>query len=477
MSLLQKDGLYESIVALSGMAIVLLDLDGRRIFANDRMVELSGRSREEFLSGCFGDTLLPEDRKRARAAFKRCIETGETIHGFMCRWPVGGKTRHGSSSWSPVRDPGGNIVGVQVTTLDITEMVQAQEALKRSEALYHTLLEAVGAAVIRLDREGHRTFVNDFAAELYHRPKAELLGGRFGDNMVPEDRKGARDLLEKTFRTGKPVFGLVTRRIIDGQERHVMANWVPIRDANGRVTEVQSTTYDVTEYVKLREQEELYSAMLDRAQEEERLRISQFLHDDTIQALLALSHTLQDVLQGQGVVGEAARGQLEQASTVVLDQIEALRRLSLTLRPAVLDRMGLDAAIRWLVRQTCEANGVAGVADIGEGWRRLSPAVEVRLFRIVQEAVNNAVRHGHPRQLRVSMDIKDGCIDLLVEDDGQGFDASRSQVEMLRQGHLGLTGMRERARELGGELTVESQPSQGSRIHLRAPVEQAEHSV
>jgi PAS domain S-box-containing protein len=331
----------------------------------------------------------------------------------------------------------------------------------------------MGGSVIRVNREGRRTFVSDHTAEFSGRPKEEVLSGRFGDTMVPEDRERAWALLMETFRTGAPVSGFVSRQLIRGEERHIMANWAAIKDGDGKIVEVQTTSFDVTEQVRLREQLELYVARMRRAQEEERLAVSRFLHDDTIQALLLVALAVGEVISEGRVEGHDKRT-LQRCATTLQDQVEALRRFSMGLRPAILDRMGLDAAIEWFVRETCEAKGVEGVVHIREGWRRLKPSVEVRLFRIVQEAVNNAVRHGSPRKVEVSLVLLDGQLELEVKDDGVGFEPNASHIDLLRGGKLGLVGMQERAKALGAEVRIESKTNAGCRVYLWGSVEKME---
>jgi len=465
--------LYKGLVELSGTAVALLDREGQRIFVNDHAVRFTGWSLKQLLGGEVGDFLIPEDRERAWEVFRRCISTGEAEYGFVARREVDGEIKHHSANWAPVRGADGQIVGVQATMMDITDLIKAQEAVSLSEELYRTLIEASGGAVVRVNREGKRTFVSDYTAGFYGRSKEDMLGGRFADSVVPEEAGKAWELLRETFRTGNRVRGLVTQQVLRGRLRYISANWVPIKGRDGNIIEVQMTSTDVTEQVRLHEQLELYSVRIRRAQEEERLRVSRFLHDDTIQTLLAVCHGIQSLVMREETA-ERVRIELEQANKIMMDQVEVLRQLCMTLRPAILDRMGLDAAIRWFVRQACKPNKVGGTVTVGEGWRRLDPAVEVRLFRIVQEAVNNAVRHGRPSKVTVSLDISDGRLELLVEDDGQGFKPSESQIELLLEGHLGLAGMHERVRELGAELAIESRPGAGTRILVRGDVEKME---
>jgi PAS domain S-box-containing protein len=468
--------LYRQIVEHAGLAIFLVDQEGRRIFANDVAIHLSGRSRDELERGRFADSLVPEDRERALSAFKRCIDTGEPVHSFVTRWIRNGEIRYGAANWAPIKGDNGQIACIQVTLMDITELVQAKDEIQHSQELYRSLIEAVGSPVIRVNREGKRSFVNDHAVHFHGMPRETLQTGYFQDCMHPEDAEKASKLLRETIEKGQPVYGFVTRQSVKGETRHISANWVPIRDSQGSIVEVQMTSTDVTDVVRLREQLELFGIRIRKAHEEERLSISRVLHDDTIQTLIALSNTVQRLLASEHSPDQT-RKELEHIRTVLLDQVDALRRLSVTLRPALLDRMGLDAAIRWFTRQACEPKGIKWAVRIGEGWKRLNPSVEIRLFRIAQEAVNNAVRHGEPKNITVSLGIDDGALDLRIEDDGKGFTPTLSQMELLQQGRLGLVGMLERARALGAVLTIDARPGAGTRLHLQGTVARMEEAA
>ena len=129
--------------------------------------------------------------------------------------------------------------------------------------------------------------------------------------------------------------------------------------------------------------------------------------------------------------------------------------------------MGLAAAIEWFVEQACGPEAVKSSVRVGKGWRRLGPTAEVGLFRIVQEAVNNALRHGHPQNVNVTLDIADGLVELTIEDDGQGFSPPRSHFDLLSKGKLGLLGIEEGARELGAELDIRARPGKGAVIAVR----------
>ena len=358
----------------------------------------------------------------------------------------------------------------------MTEAVAAARDVQRSSELYRSLVEAVSGMVIRLDGAGKRTFVSDGVAQQKGRSKDELLGGELGDDMPPEDRDMVYEMLEKVFQTGESIHGITTKQLIAGESRHILANWVPVFDEDGSVRELQTTSMDITNQVSMREELRSYGARIRQAHEEERGSISRVLHDETIQTLTAIGHRL-DTLIARHEFPQAVINELESFANVLRDQSDALRRLCMGLRPAMLDRMGLGAAMKWLVRHACEGKSVSGTVRIDEGLKRLNPSVEIRLFRIVQEAVNNAVRHARAKKVEVDLDIKGGHLELQVEDDGIGFDMTTNSTEQFHGDKLGLMGMHERARKLGAALDIQSTPGEGCRVFLRGSVDQMAANV
>ncbi|MFH1141309.1 MAG: PAS domain-containing protein, partial [Chloroflexota bacterium] len=262
-ALIRSEQLYRDIVALVDVGVTRFDLDGRRTFANEAIVKRYGVPVEELLKGSIADRKLSDDRERGRQHFRQCVETGKPVTDIASRFVVKGRTRYTRGNLTPIFGDDGKVVGVQATSVDITDLMEAQEALKRSEELYRSLVDSVGAAVARVDREGRRTFINESAFSGSGKTREEMLAGRFGDLIVDmKEREKAWALLQETFQTGKPVRGFISREQALGGPRYFSANWEPIRDASGNVAEVQVTSFDITELMeaqqRLRESEQLY---------------------------------------------------------------------------------------------------------------------------------------------------------------------------------------------------------------------------
>ena len=201
------------------------------------------------------------------------------------------------------------------------------------------------------------------------------------------------------------------------------------------------------------------SRRLVRVQEDERRTVARELHDEAGQALVSLRYGLQLLERETDSAGIAARvAELKRTTDAVID---SLHRLAAALRPPSLDVLGLDAALRQYLGSIEAKSGlVVRYKARGLAGERLSPSIETSLYRIVQEAVTNVVRHAGATRVDVLVERADGRVLVVVEDDGDGFTPADPQGAQ----HLGLVGMRERAEALGGRLSIESAPGAGTTI-------------
>jgi signal transduction histidine kinase len=198
---------------------------------------------------------------------------------------------------------------------------------------------------------------------------------------------------------------------------------------------------------------------LDAAKEEERRFIAGELHDDLGQLLTVIKLRLQ-----MGAPGADTLGLVDQA-------IDRVRKISRELRPAMLDDVGLIPALRDHVVSQSALAGVPIQLDMPEGEDsspRLSPALEIACFRIVQESLTNALRHASAAQIRVRVARTAGAIGLTISDDGNGFDTA--SLAALSAGHLGIIAMQERVRARGGTFAITSAPGAGTRVQVDLPI-------
>ncbi|GBC87672.1 Signal transduction histidine-protein kinase/phosphatase DegS [bacterium HR12] len=206
-----------------------------------------------------------------------------------------------------------------------------------------------------------------------------------------------------------------------------------------------------------------------RAQEEERQRVALEIHDGIGQVLTSVALFAADLDQ---VVPEEHRDRVVRVKELIQRAIAESRALVWSLRPPDLERLGLVPAVEHLA-ENLRGRGDTRIDVLDEtGGRQVPQDVETVVFRIVQEALNNAVKHAKASTISVIVGQRDGRLSVVVEDDGRGFDVAeveRRETPELSEG-FGLRGMRERAELVGGTLTLESQPGRGTTVRLEVPI-------
>jgi signal transduction histidine kinase len=211
-----------------------------------------------------------------------------------------------------------------------------------------------------------------------------------------------------------------------------------------------------------------YIGAITRAQEDERRRLARELHDDTIQALIALKQRVQ--LTRLGLKGQPAADSLEELESLAEHTIDNLRRQTRALRPIYLEDLGLVTALEMLVQETSQSAGIpVDFHRLGDE-RRLPSEVELALYRMAQEALSNVTRHAQAGQANVELRFEHKVVSLEVRDNGQGFEVPRSPAEFAPSGHFGLLGLHERAELIGARLEIDSAPGEGVCIRVNMPI-------
>jgi signal transduction histidine kinase len=234
---------------------------------------------------------------------------------------------------------------------------------------------------------------------------------------------------------------------------------------------IQERTAKVEQlYEELQQRDQLRARLLQKlisAQEEERRRIARELHDETSQVIGALALGLDTAIAT--LPEGASRDQLLEARALALRTLDGIHRLSFDLRPSVLDDLGLFRAIEWYAERDLRRRGIAVRCESDEQDDRLPPEIETALFRAVQEAITNIVKHARAETVLIQCATTPKAVTIEIEDDGQGFDpASISDTAASGRG-LGLAGIRERMEILGGDAMIDSAPGRGTRVVLTVP--------
>ena len=211
----------------------------------------------------------------------------------------------------------------------------------------------------------------------------------------------------------------------------------------------------------------LLSKQLVEAQEAERRFIAHELHDEIGQALTAIKINLQASKRQPGLALQ--EGRLDESIKIVEQTLQQVRNMSLDLRPAMLDDLGLGVALRWYVERVAQRTGFATQILIEPLKTRLPSHLETVCFRLTQEALTNIVRYAQARQVWVELRLQNDVLTLRIRDDGLGFDVKASLERAALGNSLGLLGMQERIHTVGGSLEIDSSPQSGSRITARFP--------
>jgi signal transduction histidine kinase len=250
-----------------------------------------------------------------------------------------------------------------------------------------------------------------------------------------------------------------------GEAFNVMARRIQAEEE-----ENQTLAADVQEQAAAREQ--LLKRLM-TAQEEERRRVARDLHDELGQDLAGTAMQLEAIERAWPHGPEKALPALHKARALLANATERVYDVIFSLRPSVLDDLGLAAAIRSHAERVLRGTGTRFTLKADNFERRLPPEIETAVFRSVQEALGNALRHGQAGEISVVLDVQDGLLQVVVADDGVGFDVH--SVTRSRAGHeargLGLLGMQERVSPWGGEVQVESEPGRGTRLSIRVPLQ------
>ncbi len=435
--------------------------------------------------GYFWTSIIhPDDREMVLKEAKRTTETGEpyTQEFRMLR-------KDGSVLWVfdvavlvETRKDGMQIwVGAE---LDITERKLAEQALEESESKYRDLVERLPATVYLMEGTDYDDtrfiYLNPQATPMGYHEQDYLDDPNFWKKIVHrDDIERVEEIARTAMNAGEP-YVLEYREIApDGRIQWTRDEARVVRTDSDGNRLWQGITFDITERktaeLQLEETVELLQqtdrarrellAELVQAEEAERARIADDLHDDSVQALTALGLRL-DLLKIRASETGFAQD-VEGLRRMVEDIVDRLRKLMFDLRPRILDEGGLTAAVAALLERLRAETGTAARLDASLS-REPPEALRAILYRLVRECLVNVQKHADAAHVDVTLRNEDGGIRAIVRDDGAGFDPVHLAPSA---GHLGLASMRDRAQSARGWLTVASEPGAGTSVEFWLPTD------
>ncbi len=367
-------------------------------------------------------------------------------------------------------------IGTQITmAVENARLFEIQRDTSRrlavSEANYRRLLEHASDAIWAHNLDGRVVAANRAAGELAGFASAdEMIGRDVRESLNWEGlnlaRKVRRNLLEN-IPFQQPYEQHLVR--MDGREIILMISSSLIKyDGENQVFE--HVARDVTRERRMQDNLRYYVQQITRTQEEERNRIARDLHDDTAQALYALTRQIDNFIRDAGTgLSSGTIVFLQKLEQQARTALQGVRRFSQNLRPPMLDDLGLMATLRWLVRDMQQRGNLKTSLVIEGRERRLPGHVELTIFRVVQEALTNVEKHAQASTLDVTISFEVDSLKILIEDNGKGFQLKGELTDLPRAGRLGLVGMDERIRLIGGKLNISSEMDKGTTVSVTVP--------
>jgi PAS domain S-box-containing protein len=350
--------------------------------------------------------------------------------------------------------------------------------LQGAEHPYRVLVETINDGVATLDREGRVLYANSRFAAILRAPEDNFIGTPLQSHVLASDRKTLQGLISEGLLNSTQ--GEITLDAAEGRPRLVRLALTPVQNSDPQTVCVVAT--ELTELAEaneaLRSNEESLrqlSARLLKLQDEERRHIARDLHDVTGQKLAVQAMGLSQVLKRKAAaLDEDARRVLNECAALNKQVSEEIRTLSYLLHPPLLDELGLSSAVKWYAEGFERRTGIRVKVDISADFERLPPDVEVTLFRVIQESLTNVHRYsGSPRAF-VRVKVHSGDIEVQIGDFGKGMhqdmlSAAAGKVAPLG---VGIQGMKERMRQLGGKLEITSRLNDGTRVTATLPLAQ-----
>ncbi|MBB3010049.1 PAS domain-containing sensor histidine kinase [Cupriavidus alkaliphilus] len=486
-SLEKNEARMSAIIRSSVEAIISVDSQQRVVLFNPMAEALFAWPAELAIGRPLGDFIPERFRTAHEEHVRRFGITGVSERQMGRQRALFALRRDGSefpieASISQTVEGGTRLFTVMLR--DITERARADEALRmslhrvrESEARLAGIIRSSMEAIITVDSDQRVILFNPMAETLFGWPAAEAIGRPLAD-FIPERFRQAHEGHVRRFGvTGVSDRAMGRQRALyalrrDGTEFPIEASISQIADQGTRLYTVMLR--DITDRVRaeeaMRRSREALQHLSDgilSTREEEKRRIARELHDDLGQRLSAMKMDLAmlgaDLKEGKSM--QSLLAGVAAMNAVIDETVASVRRIASDLRPALLDELGMLPAIEWLASDCAKRYGLSVAVDGTD--IEVSEQVAIAMFRIVQEALSNVVRHANATAVHIRVAHDQGRLELQVRDNGVGWDKMVEDDEPRKS--LGLLGIRERARLLGGTVEVDSAPGQGFCLAIRIP--------
>ncbi|MBW2005369.1 MAG: PAS domain S-box protein, partial [Deltaproteobacteria bacterium] len=471
--------LFSQAAESSPDGVAMGNFEGRITYVNETFVRMFGYSKEE-LMGKEIASIHPKDQiPKLEEALKATIEGGWT--GELVGKRKNGELFPMAISSTVAMDEKGRIIAHMASHRDITERKQSEEVLRESEEKYRSLIESTEDSIYLLDKNCKYLFMNKKHLSRFGLTLDKVVGRAYSEFHSEDDTKELVGKVEKVFETGKSLW-YEYRSQKDGG--YFLRTLSPVKEPDGSMKAVTVVSKDITqrkqaeealrrsneELLKEHNQRMMLSKSLIDLLEKDRRQIAMELHDHIGQILTSLKMNL-EMIHGKLKPEHGELGtRLTAAQERTIQAIKDVRNISRGLRPGMLDALGLVPSLRDLFNETQQQIDIEIQLFSRNIPKRFNPEKELAIYRIAQEGLTNIIKHAQAKRVFVNLVKKSGVVSLSIEDNGVGFDQAKAMKISKKKGPLGLLIMRERAVQLDGEFTIESQPGKGTHLLVEIPL-------
>lgn len=455
------------------VGIFKADANGQCVYANDAWCQLSGLSQAETLERGWARAVHPEDLPKVNAKWEESVRSrGQYLNEFRLVQPDG-RLHHVLATGQPTYDDKGRLQGFIGTVLDVTERLLAQREAQKKDSLLQALVDNSSAAIYLKDAAGRYLLINRRHKELWPAMRDFKAGTTPYEWFSEEIARSFIASDNEVFESGKTKTFEETISAADGLRTYLTIKF-PVFDDSQQIIAIGGISADITDLEQARqtliERERLLQNLID-VQENERQFLCHEFHDGLIQYAVGSKMLLEGIHDRD--LPDVCAAAIGSAIDCLTKGIEEGRRVIRGIRPAVLDDLGLRAAVEDLVSDVREQEqGVAVDYQLDPTIDSIPLPLQTTVYRVVQEALNNARKHSGSQRISLTVSCEAAEVVVLVEDFGCGFDR-----EKIGGGGFGLVSMRERSRLVGGDCVLESTPGQGTKVTINLPLPQGVDTV
>ncbi|MBE9533992.1 MAG: PAS domain S-box protein [Proteobacteria bacterium] len=456
---------YRTLVERASDAIIIIQ-DEKTVYRNPIYQELIGFSTTETMGRSFLDFVVPEDRNRVRDHYYKRLKGDPVPEKYEVRL-LTRSGRHLTMEVKPCVIEYKGETATMVLMRDITERREAEEALRESEERFRSIFEKSRDAICLIDSERRYLMVNEAMCELIGVPREELLNKHYSTFMDKE----THELMEQHWlqrRRSEPAPDRYEFKLIrsDGGIR-IIDNVPTVIHFQDKPPLTLAILRDVTERRRMEDALESMRSKLLNLQESERSTISRVLHDTIGQNIGILDFNLATIVEMLDETSrESISALIDNMRNVIRETGDKLRDISSGLHPRLVQELGLVAGVRNLIDRFQGATWIEVHSSIKINELHIDESVAVNLYRIVQEALTNIVKHSKCGSVLFEMAVDDGRLGVMVKDDGTGFSLEDVSQRDIEQRGMGLFIMEERAKAIGGRLQIHSEPDKGTKVQV-----------